>query len=129
MPVKGMVASLIRENGHLMGWLYIPQGALHGEAIHLGFRKRIGSPEFNRVLGRHHEKKPTQLILLPIHRDLPLRHGLKQRALRAGRSPVDLISKENIREYRSGQETKLLVLLVKNRNSEDVGRKKIGSEL
>lgn len=55
------------------------------EAIELRFRERIGAFLFDRVLGRHDQKKFRQRVSDPTDRHLPLCHGFQQGRLNLGR--------------------------------------------
>ena len=64
-----------------------------------------------------------------VDRHLAFAHGFQERALCAGRGPIDLIGQEDIRKHRAGSKLKLTGLLVEEREAGDVGGEQVGGAL
>ena len=103
------------------------------EAVELRLGERVGSLLFDRVLGREHEERLGERVILAPHRDLALLHRLQHRGLRLRRRPVDLVRQDDVGEDRAGQ--KLELALVGGRvgidhlRAGDVARHQVGREL
>src|SRR5205823_13765030 len=102
---------------------------LHQEAVELRFRQRVRTDVLDRVLRRDDEERIGQRQAVLLDRDHPLAHRLEQRRLRLRRGPVDLVGEEDVREDRTGDELELLLLLLVNRDADDVGRQQVAGEL
>ena len=90
----------------------ISDGKPHHEPIHLGLRQGIGPQELHRVLGGYHQEWPGQGMHLPVHGDLPLRHGLQEAGLGLWGSAVDFVRQQNLVHHRPGPILELACLLI-----------------
>ncbi len=128
--LRERVVLLLRgEDGNLLLSRQITQTEPHGEPVHLGFGQRISPAKLHRVLGRDDEKEFVKLTPLPIDTDLPLPHRLKKSGLRTGGCSVDFVRQQDVRKHRTFMEFKGIGALMKDRYTEDVGRKEVRSEL
>jgi hypothetical protein len=86
---------------------------LEEKAIYLGLGKRVGALHLNWILGGQHEERPLERMGDFRNGDRGLLHCLKQCRLGLWSGTVDLISQDQVGEYRSGpeSETPLAVLV------------------
>jgi hypothetical protein len=113
----------------LGGAVDISEREAHREAVHLRFGQRIRAAEFDRVLRRDDEEQVVHEVRAPFDGHLALGHHFQQRRLRARRSPVDFVGEQDRREHRPLAELEYLLLLVENRDAEDVRWEQVGREL
>ena len=66
---------------------------------------------------------------MAVHRDLTFGHRFEQCRLRARRGPVDFVGQHDVGEDRPGAKFKTLLLALKDRQAEDVGRQHVVGEL
>ncbi len=99
------------------------------EAVQLRLRQRIRSLELAGVLGRDDDEISRQFEQRPVHRYLPLLHGLEQRGLRARTGAVDLVKQHHIGEQGSGAEHEFAFCRVEKMGAGNVGRHQIGGTL
>ena len=66
---------------------------------------------------------------MSVDRDLPVAHGLEQRALRAGRRAIDLVGQHDVAEDRSASVDKLAGLRIEHIAADDVAGQQVGREL
>ena len=84
------------QDADLVLHLRIVQLQLHQEAVHLGFRQRIGALLLYGVLGGQHHEQRRHGVTLPRHRDLALLHGFEQGGLHLGGGAVDLVGQDDV---------------------------------
>ena len=103
------------------------------ETIQLRLRKRIRPLLLDGILRGQHEKRLLQHEILAPGRHLMLLHRLKQRGLRLGRRPVDLVGQNDVRKHRPLDEPKTPVsgrkILLDHVRARDIRRHQIGREL
>ena len=68
-------------------------------------------------------------MALAIHGDAILLHDFQERGVRLGRSAVDFIGQQELREDRAGAKAELLRLHVQDWRAGDVRRHQVGREL
>jgi hypothetical protein len=81
------------------------------------------------VLGRDDHEGSLERVRRPVDRHLTLLHAFEERRLRLRRGPVDLVTKADVREHRSGLELELVGSLVPEIHPGDVGRQQVRGEL
>ncbi len=101
----------------------------HQETIELRFGKRIRSDMLDRILRRDDEEWIGKRQASLLDADHALAHRFEQRRLRFRRRTIDLVGEENIGEDRAGNEFEFLLILVVDRDADDVGGQKIAREL
>ena len=74
----------------------IPDGQPQRKAVQLGIGQKLGTRGPRRILGGNDQEGLGHRMGYPVHRDLPLLHGLQQRRLGAAGGPVELIGQEEI---------------------------------
>ena len=87
-------------------WRRIADAEAYEKAVELRLRQRVRAVELLRVLRRDHEERFFEFVRFTVDRNLPLVHRFEERTLRLGRSAVDLVGEENLREDRAGVETR-----------------------
>lgn len=100
----------------------------HEESVKLSLREGIGTLVFEGILRGKHDKWRRQ-----IESDIPdgdpfFFHGLKESGLYLGWSPIDLVGKEDIGEYRSLPEFELALLGPVYLIAREIGWEEIRSE-
>jgi len=104
---------------------------LEGEAVHLGFRQRIGALLLDGVLGGQHHKEFRQAVALVTDGDRALGHRFEQRGLHLGGGAVHLVGQYDAVEDGALLEAQLvgpLVLLI-HLGAGHIGGEQIGGEL
>jgi hypothetical protein len=99
------------------------------EAVELGLRQREGALILDGVLRRQHHERRFERIGAPVHRHLPLFHGLQQRRLGFGRGAVDLIHQDDLGVDGAGAKFELAGLLVEHGYAGHVAGQHVGREL
>jgi len=95
----------------------------------LSFWQGIRASKLDRVLGGDDEKQFRQISPLAFHAHLVFAHGFEQSRLGARRSAVDFVGQQNVGKDGAFVKMEFLVVLVENRNSENVGRQQVGRKL
>jgi hypothetical protein len=83
----------------------------------------------DRVLGGDDHERRRHRVGGAVDGHLVLGHGLEQRGLRLGRSPVDLVGQHDVVEDRAGPEGERAVAAVPHGQAHHVGRQQVGGEL
>ena len=102
------------------------------EAVQLGFRQRIRSFLFDRILRGQHQEGRLQSERLAHHRDLLLLHRFQHGGLRLRRSAVDLVGQDHVGEDRTMHKFELAAaacLVLQDVRPGDVHRHQVGGEL
>ena len=113
----------------LVSAVRIADGQPHQEAVELRFRQRVRTHMLHRVLCGDDQKRIGKRKSPLLYRDHPLAHRFQERRLRFWRGTVDLIRQQHVGKNRSGDEFELLVILIEDGHSDDVGRQEIAGEL
>src|SRR3954469_17533315 len=124
-----MALLLSSEDGHFFLRRDVSETEIHGESIHLSFRQRIGASKLDRILSGDDEEEFRQSAPFPFDADLRFTHSLEEGGLGPGRGAVDFIGEKNVGEDGPLVKLKLLLLLIVNRNPQDIRREQVGSEL
>lgn len=123
----------VRQDAPFIVEIRVVDDDVEHEPIELRFRQRVRALLLDRVLGGQHKQGPLELVPDPAHRDLILLHGLEQGRLRAWRSAVDLVGKDDVGEDRAGNEADLPLagswILFDDLGAEDVRRHQVWREL
>jgi len=116
--------------------LFIGAGVVHvdreKEAVELGFRERISAFMLNGVLGSHDEERIGKRIGFIADGNLMFLHCFEKRGLGLGRSTVDFICEDDIRENGAGDECKFMAarcIGAQDVGAGDVRGHKVGREL
>ena len=103
------------------------------ESVELRLGQGIGAFEFDRILRREHEERPLDVVVVSAHRHREFLHGLEQRRLGLRRRAIDLVSEQDIREDRAGDECPGPMarrdVLLDDVRAGDVGGHQVGREL
>ena len=102
------------------------------EAVELRFGERVGTLHLDRVLRGKHKERAGYQILFSGHGDMSFLHCFKESALSLWRGTIDLVGKEDIREYRAGFEPESFcsVFVLDNEvGADDVRGHQVGREL
>ncbi|KPY58311.1 hypothetical protein ALO94_200270 [Pseudomonas syringae pv. spinaceae] len=102
---------------------------MHQKTVELGFGQRVGAFLLDGVLGRHDQKQRRQVVGAATDTDLAFSHGLKQRRLDLGRSPVDFVSQHQIVEDWPLLEHEAAGFRAIDFRAGNVGRQQVGGEL
>src|SRR5918999_2497018 len=102
---------------------------LEHESVHLRLRQGVGALMLDRVLGREHQEQLGKRKGLAADGDLLLLHRLEERALHLGRSPIDLVGKENVGEDGSLLNREVPAPLIVDHGADQIGGKQVGREL
>ncbi len=117
------------EDHHLLGGTRVIEDHLHHEAVALGVGELVDALALDRVLRRHDEERPGNLVGVTTDRHLLLAHHLEQRRLHLGRSPVDLVGEQEVDEHRAELDVEALAAAAVDPRADDVGRQEVGREL
>jgi hypothetical protein len=85
----------------LIGWSRIAEDDAHEEAIELSLWERVCTLVFERILRSEYNKRRRQIEGLVSDGDAFLLHGFEECGLYLGWCAVDLVSEEDMGEYRS----------------------------
>ena len=118
-----------QQDGVLLFLVGIANAHLHQEAVDLRLGQREGAFQLDRVLSGEDKEGTRQRVGHAVHGDLPFLHGLQQRALRAGRGAVDLVSQHDLGLHRPSPKLELLTLLVEIGDTRNVRGQEVGGEL
>ena len=95
-PVQGCAAAPAAEEFQFILRTGIPDGQPQRKAVQLGIGQKLGTRGPRRILGGNDQEGLGHRMGYPVHRDLPLLHGLQQRRLGAAGGPVEFIGQEEI---------------------------------
>jgi hypothetical protein len=99
------------------------------ESIDLRFGQPVGALLLDRVLRRHDDEGLLERVGAVADRDLALLHRLEQRALHLGRSAVDLVGQDEVREDRAELRGELTLQVVVDDGADEIRRQEVRREL
>lgn len=122
-PVQRVVPGHPRQQLDLLVRIRVSELNPHKETVKLRFGKTVGSFELQRILGREQQKRTRQEMRMAVHRYFSFLHRFKQRRLRPGRSPVQLVGQHQIVHEGTWTVFEFAALLAEYRRSRDVRRR------
>src|SRR5512139_3802146 len=96
-----MLIMLVLHYADLLGKTGITQLESQQETIQLGFRQWEGAFIFDGILSSKHHERAWKLVGDAIDRYLALFHRFQESRLCLGRSPVDLVSQNDLPDHRT----------------------------
>ena len=99
------------------------------KAVNLGFRERESALQLNGVLRSQYQERLGQRNGVLVNGNLAFRHCFQQGGLGAGRSAVDFVGQDNLRNDGAGAEFKIGGMLVVVMDAGNVGWHQVGGEL
>ena len=124
-----LAAAHALEDHPFLGLVRVPHPELQQEAVHLGLGQGVGALLLDGVLGGQDQEGIGQREGLLADGDLPLLHGLQQRALHLGRGAVDLVGQDDAVEHRALLHRELARLAAVDGGAHDVGGQQVRREL
>ncbi len=95
----------------------------------LGFGKRVGALELDRVLGGEDDKRGRQRVRLAVDRHPTFLHGFQKRRLRFGRGAIDFVGKQDVDEDGALPKLELCRLGIEHAGPDDIARHQVRGEL
>ena len=106
---------------------------LEQEPVELGLGQGIRALLLDRILGRQHEERVRQTVLVPARGHLPFLHGLQERSLGLRGSSVDLVGEHEVGEERPRHEPQFPrpggPVLVQDLGAGNIAGHEVGREL
>ena len=128
LRLLGDLAPHFHHGGLLEGGRVVDE-ELEEEAVGLRLGQRVGALLLDRVLRRHDEEGPRELVRVAADGDLPLLHGLEEGRLDLGRGAVDFVGQDEVGEDRTLVGGEAAVLRREDHRAHDVARQQVGREL
>ena len=107
----------------------IADGNLDHETVNLCFRQFVSAQLIDGVLRRKDHERPFHLISIRVDGDLLFFHDLQHSGLGLGGSTVDLIRQDDVTHRRAVTELEFAGFLIVNRETGNIGRHDVRSEL